>query len=66
MKYGSAVLTALEAQYASIEEIGKLIQHKRLKTFIEGSNSEEWLDCFWRTMAVLQAQRLRRRLYGFL
>ena len=60
MKYGSAVLTALEAQYASIEEIGKLIPHKRLKTFIEGSNSEEWLECFWRTMEAIRAQRLSK------
>ena len=55
--YGSAVLTALQAQYKSIEEVGNLIHHRRLQAFIKGGNPTEWLDCFWKNIAILKAQR---------
>ena len=54
MKYGSAVLTALQAQHMSLDEIGDLIPYRRLKAFIAGGDSEEWLSCFWKNMAVLR------------
>ncbi len=56
--YGSAALTALQAQYKSVEEVGELIRHKKLKAFIDGGMPEKWLDEFWHTMAVLEAQRI--------
>lgn len=60
--YGSAVLTALQAQYKSIDVIGKLIDHRRLKAFVDGGMPEEWLDSFWRQMAILEAQRCRKKI----
>lgn len=54
--YGTAVLTALQAQHKSIDEIKRLIQERRLQAFIKGGNSEEWLDCFWKQMAILEAK----------
>lgn len=60
--YGSAVLTALQAQHKSIDEIERLIQYRRLQAFIKGGNSEEWLSYFWQQMAILEAQRCRKKL----
>lgn len=60
--YGSAVLTALQAQHKSIEEIEKLIDHRRLKAFIDGGNPKEWLDSFWQQMAILEANRCRKKI----
>ncbi len=60
--YGSAVLTALQAQHKSIDEIERLIQHGRLQAFIKGGNSEEWLDCFWQQMAILEAQKCQKKI----
>lgn len=60
--YGSAVLTALQAQHKSIDEIEKLIHHRRLQAFIKGGLPEEWLDCFWKQMAIMEAQRCRNIL----
>lgn len=58
--YGSAVLTALQAQYKSIEEIDKLIQHRRLQAFIKGGLPEEWIERLWQNMAILEAQNVGR------
>lgn len=60
--YGSAVLTALQAQHKSIDEIERLIQHRRLQAFIKGGNSEEWLDCFWQQMAILEEEIWRKKM----
>ena len=60
--YGSAVLTALQAQYKSIEEVGNLIQHRQLKAFIKGGNTAEWIDCFWKNIAIMEAQRCRKKI----
>lgn len=60
--YGSAVLTALQAQHKSIEEIGKLIDHRRFKAFLDGGMPEEWLDSFWQQMAILESERIRDEL----
>ncbi len=60
--YGTAVLTALQAQHMGIDEIEKLIKHRQLQAFIKGGNSEEWLSCFWQQMAILEAQRCRKKL----
>ncbi len=54
--YGSAVLTALQAQYKSVEEVGELVRHRKLTAFINGGMPAEWLDEFWHTMALLEAQ----------
>lgn len=60
--YGSAVLTALQAQHKSIEEVGNLIQHRRLQAFIKGGNATEWLDCFWKQIAIITANGVRCEL----
>lgn len=60
--YGSAVLTALQAQHKSIDEIERLIDHRRLKAFIDGGMPEEWLDCFWQQIAILEANRCRKKI----
>lgn len=60
--YGSAVLTALQAQHKSIDEIGKLIDHRRLKAFIDGGMPEEWLDSFWQQMAIIEANKINLKL----
>lgn len=60
--YGSAVLTALQAQHKSIEEVEGLINHRRLQAFLKGGSSEEWLDCFWQQMAILETNRCRKNL----
>ncbi len=60
--YGSAVLTALQAQHASIEEVKELIRERQRQAVLEDGNSEEWLDCFWKQMAILEAQRCRKKI----
>lgn len=60
--YGSAVLTALQAQHKSIEEIGNLIQHRKLQAFIKGGSATKWLDRFWKQMAILEASRCQQNL----
>ena len=60
--YGSAVLTALQAQHKSIDEIDELINHRRLQAFIKGGNPIDWLDCFWQQMAILEAQRCQKSI----
>lgn len=60
--YGSAVLTALQAQHKSIGEIDNLICERRFKAFLDGGNPVEWLDSFWQQMAILEAQRIRYEL----
>lgn len=64
--YGSAVLIALQAQHKSIDEIGKLIDHRRFKAFLDGGNPVEWLDCFWQQMAILEAQRINTKSLFFM
>lgn len=53
--HGSAVLTALQAQYKSVDEIEELIIERRLQDFINGGNPIEWLDSFWQQMAIIKA-----------
>lgn len=60
--YGSAVLTALQAQYKSLDEIEQLVQHRRLQAFIKGGNSEEWLIGFWKNIAITESERCRMNL----
>lgn len=59
--YGSAVLTALQAQHKSIDEIEQLIQKRRLQAFIKGGSSKEWLDSFWKQIAIMGAQICRKK-----
>lgn len=54
---GSAVLTALQSQYMSIDEIEELVIERRLKTFLNGGNPFEWLDCFWENIAIMEANK---------
>lgn len=56
--YGSAVLTALQAQHKSIEQVEELITERRLQAFIKGGNPTEWLDCFWKQMALIESERI--------
>ena len=63
--YGSAVLTSLQAQHKSIEEIEKLINHRRLQAFIKGGNPIEWLGCFWQQMAILEANTINVNKFIF-
>lgn len=56
--YGSAVLTALQAQHKSIDEIDNLICERRFKAFLDGGKPEEWLDCFWKQMALIESERI--------
>lgn len=63
--YGSAVLTALQAQHKSIDEIDNLICKRRFKAFLDGGNPKEWLDCFWQQMAILEAQRINAKRFIF-
>lgn len=60
--YGSAVLTALQDQYKSTDEIDKLIHHRRLKAFIDGGMPEEWLDSFWQQMTIIEANKINLKL----
>ena len=53
--YGSAVLTALHAQYKNIEEIERLATRRRIKVFLEGRDCKEWLDEFWKQIAIITA-----------
>lgn len=63
--YGSAVLTALQAQNKSIEEVEELVNHRRLQAFIKGGNPFGWLDCFWQQMAILEANRINAKRFIF-
>lgn len=60
--YGSAVLTALQAQHKSVEEIEELVTHRRIKAFLDGGNVTEWLDKFWHEIAILVANGVRCEL----
>lgn len=60
--YGSAVLTALQAQYMSSKEISRLIQQRSLEAYLRGGKSEEWLACYWHNMAILEAQKCQSGL----
>ena len=60
--YGSAVLTALQAQHKSIEEIEKLVLKRRIQVFLDGGDIHGWLDCFWHTIAILVANGVRCEL----
>lgn len=60
--YGSAVLTALQAQHKSIEEVEELVNHRRLQAFIRGGSATEWLDCFWQQVAILEANKCRKKI----
>ncbi len=61
--YGSAVLTALQAQHMSIENISQKIQDRQLDDFFRGDIlPEQWLDCFWKQMAILEVQRCRKNI----
>lgn len=60
--YGSAVLTALQARNKSIDEIGDLIPNRRFDAFLKGGNSDEWLDGFWKNIAILVANGVRCEL----
>ncbi len=54
---GTAVLTALQAQHKSIEEIALLVQHRKLHAFMSGGMPGEWLDMFWQQIAIIEAGR---------
>lgn len=54
---GSAVLTALQSQYLCIDEIEELIIERRLQTYLNGSNPFEWLDYFWKNIAIMEANK---------
>lgn len=56
--HGTAVLTALQARYKTIEEIEELIYHRQLKAIIKDTNAVQWLDCFWQQMAILEAVKI--------
>lgn len=58
----TAALTALQARDKSVEEIGWLIRHRRLQAFIKGGDSEEWLACFWKNIAITESERCRTSL----
>lgn len=60
-KYGSAILTAFEAQYKSIEEIELLYIHRSIRALFEGGSPLEWEDCFWGNMAGLMAAKSQRQ-----
>lgn len=61
--YGSAVLTALQAQYLSIEEIVKLIYLRRFDSYMKGDDNDNWVDCFWCQMSLIQAHGRRVNKY---
>lgn len=60
--YGGAVLTALHAQHKNSKEISRLIQQRILEAYLRGGKSEEWFDCFWHSMAILEAQKCREKI----
>lgn len=60
--YGSAVLTAIQAQHMSIDEIEKLIQEREYKVHLKGGSPTEWLDCFWKNIAIMEAQRCQKKV----
>lgn len=44
--YGTAVLTALQAQHKSIDEIERLIQHRRYKPLLRAVTAKNGLIAF--------------------
>lgn len=60
--YGSAVLTALQARYLSVEEIVKLIYLRRFDSYMKGDDNDTWVDCFWHNIAILVANGVRCEL----
>lgn len=55
--YGSAVLTALQAQYKSIEDIEQLFYDRKLEAYMQGRSPDKWTDDFWQQIAILEANR---------
>ncbi len=55
-KYGSAVLTALQARYMTFEEIAYAAPHRCFKSFLQGGKPDKWWAEFWRTYALLKEQ----------
>lgn len=60
--YGSAVLTALQAQQKPIDEVSELIKDRRFDAYKQGKDNDEWVDEFWRQMAIMEVQRCRNKL----
>lgn len=59
---GSAVLTALQAQHKSIDDVELLSRERMIKAFCKGENISDWWDVFWHNTSVLKAQSLVRRV----
>ena len=53
--HGTAVLTALQANHKSVDDIGELVQDRVFDTVIRGGSADEWLKTFWYTMSILRA-----------
>lgn len=60
--YGSAVLTALQAQHKSIDEIVNLAYIRRFDAYMKGDHNDTWVDCFWHNIAILVANGVRCEL----
>lgn len=53
--YGSAVLTALQAQHNSIDEVGEKVCMGRYRANLKDGNDFGWLKCFWNTIAIIMS-----------
>lgn len=62
--YGSAVLTALQAQYKSIDEIDNLVRERLIGAFLRGRDLSYWIACFWKQIAIIEGQRTDYETYS--
>lgn len=58
--YGSAVLTALQASYKGVGDMDRLIRNCMYKAILNDRDADEWLDCFWYNIGILEAQRCQK------
>ncbi len=56
--YGSAVFTALQARYMSLEYIAYEARHRQFDAVVKGDSTSDWWADFWRNMAILEAERI--------
>jgi len=58
----TAALTALQARDKSVEEIESRVKDRLFNAYLKGGDSEEWLACFWKNIAITESERCRTSL----
>lgn len=59
IKCASAVLTAQDTRYMTVDEIAELVRKRRFKAVIGGAKPNEWDDEFWKNIAIDFALEVR-------